>query len=117
MIRHTPGEWRVTRGAQGDPFSIEGPKGTVAHIKTIVTRSRDRASYVVAHEETEANARLIAEAPAMREKLHESAESLTDILRHYQEVSLSESARNNLILIRDDIRALLARVDGTGGVA
>lgn len=100
MIRHTVGEWRVTRGAQGDPFSIEGPKGTVAHVKTIVTRSRDRASYVVAHDETEANARLIAEAPEMRAMLERASAFFSISVVEAEDFAAA-------------IATLLARVDGT----
>lgn len=114
MIRHTPGEWRVTRGAQGDPFSIEGPTQTIAHVKTIVARSRDRASYVVAQKETEANARLIAAAPTMHEALRFVADAINR-LRDMRSVELNNQGQlaEELDDMEGQALSLLARVDGT----
>lgn len=51
----TPGPWRVGRGAQADPFAIEGPSHTIAHVKN--------GRYC------EFDARLIASAPALYDAL------------------------------------------------
>lgn len=59
MNKHTPGPWRVSRGAQADPFSIESETRTIAHVKSAFRHLG----------ETEANARLIAAAPEMYEQL------------------------------------------------
>ena len=61
MRKHTPGEWRVGRGAGGEPFSIESSTRTIALVKTC-------------RDETEANAHLIAASP----KLFEAAKMLLE---------------------------------------
>jgi len=51
-MAHTPGPWKVSRGAQNHPYSIEGPTKTVAFIKMQTEM-----------ETTDGNARLIASVP------------------------------------------------------
>jgi hypothetical protein len=57
-MSYTSGPWVVTRGAAGDPFSIEGPTVTVAHAK-------------LAKGAAEQNANLIAAAPELLEACKE----------------------------------------------
>lgn len=49
---HYPGEYRVSRGAGGEPFAIEGKSRTLALVKTC-------------GDHTEANANLFAAAPSL----------------------------------------------------
>jgi hypothetical protein len=64
MSQHTPGPWTITRGY--DRSGISGP-GRDGHTSTIVGEVRHPTGAYMA--EGEANARLIAAAPAMLEEL------------------------------------------------
>ena len=57
-MKHTPGPWEVSRGAQNHPYSIEGSTKTVAFIKMQLEL-----------ETTIDNANLIAAAPEMLDML------------------------------------------------
>lgn len=90
----TPGPWRI-RDRAHDRDIIEGANGYhVALVSTLVGINATQ---------TDANARLIAEAPAMRAELANLATWL--IAPDTSNATLNE--------LRQSIRALLARIDGT----
>lgn len=60
----------------------------------------------------DANARLIAVAPEMRDTLEATDIALTNMLQVFSDRSLGDSARAKVQIMRDRIRALLARIDG-----
>lgn len=92
--KHTPGPWTVQeRGIGAEHIKVQTMEGlTVARCTSTPDRSINSA---------EANARLIAEAPAMREALALAEATIVRLNRH-------DSANGTL----EVIRALLARIDG-----
>jgi hypothetical protein len=94
---HTPGDWRVSRGAGGDPFSIEASTRTIAAIKTV-------------RDESEANARLIAAAPDL-------LAALDELLYHrrYPSGFLSQPAITRNAKIEAAASAAIAKATGAEG--
>ena len=95
----TQGEWAIRECPQGghyeggeDPFTISADGKFIASIKL---QSRN----------TQANARLIANSPAMYDMLR-------DVLVEYQAEAKSEGW--DLPIIGEEVRELLANVDGRG---
>lgn len=86
-MSYTSGPWVVTRGAAGDPFSIEGPTVTVAHAK-------------LAKGAAEQNANLIAAAP----ELLEACKRSLDWLASYQ--------GDGALAAYDQIRVAIAKAEG-----
>ena len=59
-MKHTPGPWKISRGAQNDAYSVEAPTQTICHVKHIKGKSLSTDGI----RQEEANACLIAAAPA-----------------------------------------------------
>jgi hypothetical protein len=107
--KHTPGPWRQ------EGFRIyrdwqPGEKGNLPYIavQSICEVAHDRQGLRRGHEENEANARLIAEAPAMRTLLAVIAQQPCECSRWA--LTEGESDCN-----RCEARTLLARIDGAEG--
>ena len=94
MTTHTPGPWRIGRGAQADPFAIEAEARTVAHVKH------------AGRDQTEANARLIAAAPEMLDALY-------DLVLQADDTGCSDDLIVTSARAIETARALLDRIDGT----
>lgn len=90
--KHTPGDWKVTRGAGGDPFSIESGTRTIAHVKTC-------------RGEAEANAHIIAAAPC-------AYTALRNALAAMQSVYDQTDAGNMVMDEIEEVRAIIARIEG-----
>lgn len=80
QTKHTPGPWTVSQGLRhiisADDQIVADMRGIFKPPLNTDTPTRERRQHIAEHyqqQETEANARLIVEAPAMRELLAEQA--------------------------------------------
>ncbi len=60
-MKHTPGPWEVSRGAQSDAYSVEAAMQTICNVKFIKGQELSKAGV----KQEESNARLIAAAPEL----------------------------------------------------
>lgn len=95
---HTPGPWEVREGC-----AIYAPKG----FKPYSVRLADCLGY---KEEREANARLVAAAPAMLEALREAVARVADIVNAIGKDCI---AVEDLAAWSDDAADIVASIDGT----
>lgn len=105
-IKHTPGPWEVSRG-----FNIVATDGRRSVATTGGYSDNMRVHEVDA--ENRANARLIAEAPAMRAFIQEVIDT---IKTGYLKVGTSQTPMDAMFAGRTigEWDALLARIDGEG---
>ena len=101
----TNGPWKVSRGAQNDPYSIEGPTRTVAHIKSSLEPYRDSIEITIA------NARLIAQAPEMAKELSSVVLTLDRLAQSWPLADMV-SVVKELADHRATILAILAKIEG-----
>lgn len=117
--KFTPGPWHADRAKDGglrdyhqiDVTGRNGLCGANWPLTVADTSNRDR---LVGDAEDAANARLIASAPDMYDLLN----ALDDLLDDYEDVidgDYGEPRPNRAMSMRQEIVALLARIDGTEG--
>lgn len=97
MVRHTPGPWTVQEnGGPEDGYNVLDDRNRyIAFV--------DTSGEMISDEQAHANARLIAEAPAMHDLLFQ----LEPFARLHSDLAGHKTGREPL----DQVRALLARLD------
>lgn len=119
-VAHTPGPWTAADrfGNFGDHNRSErdAPTGQISRFSYSV---RDTEGFIVAHctnplvtmqsERSEANARLIAEAPNLLAACIEAVEQITD---HIEAADLADDDDHPLAGLREQLRAAIAKAEG-----
>lgn len=118
MSKHTPGPWIVrVAGPHHYPYAITAPNESPDRKGGIRDITRWGAISMPSSAEGRANARLIAEAPAMLDALRELIQA-TDALQAFEAAHPSNTTRawetlwEARIAAHDRARAILARIDG-----
>ena len=98
ITKHTPGPWHIghtsnTEEGKNEFIEIDSKKGSVA-------RAWHPDAFDGTQKETEANARLIANAPKLLKKLNEARNIISNLL---QESKLKESVKNEIRVHRNSI--------------
>lgn len=99
---HTPGPWQIEDCTPGESTGLRFEVGTK---DSVIARTTD------GWKEAHANARLIAQSPAMYEMCREFEKCLTFYHGTNENTAISALAKEN----RDKLREVLAKVEGGEG--
>ena len=118
--KHTPGPWALKLGTYGAPHEISwAPGKAYGLIARINTPSFDVLPEAKLAPEVEANARLIAEAPAMLEALQIVTSLLEDAERRHTLIAPTRYGEQRAHWEREAkaARAILSRIDTPEGAS